>query len=64
MLKIAIERATMPPTSMFGYYFPCTTQGYDATSYDPQYSDGIVTKEDVNNMVGEVNSNKTIGYTS
>ena len=57
MTKIAVERVMMPPTSLFGYYFPCTSEGYDANLYDPQYSDGIVTKEDVNNMAGEVNSN-------
>ena len=33
----------MPPSGMYGYYFPYTANGYDTSTFSASYSDNIVT---------------------
>ena len=54
---MSIELMLMPPSSMYGYYFPIGLNGYDTTSYDASYSDNIVTQQDVDSLMQEISEN-------
>ena len=51
---MTVELMFMPPSSMYGYYFPIGSNGYDTTSYDASYSDNIVTQQDVDSLIQEI----------
>ena len=50
-----VELTMMPPSGMNGYYFPIDSNGYDTSSFDPLYSNNIVTYQDVESLIQEVN---------
>ena len=41
---------------MYGYCFPRSTIGYDAYSFNPAFSDGIVTQQDIDGLMQDLNS--------
>lgn len=46
----------MPPSSEEGYYFPYVRDGYCSGTYDATFSDGVVTLEEVDTFLTDVNS--------
>lgn len=51
-----MERMSMPQSGPFGYYFPFLSGNYDSSSYDPSYSEGQITQDQINTLMQAVNS--------
>ena len=41
----------MPGSNKFGYSFPECSTGYDFSSYNPAFSDGVVTQQDIESFM-------------
>ena len=59
---LQLEMMSMPQSGLFGYYFPYNSSigGYDSSTFVPDYSDGIVTKQDVDTLLNDLNQQPDI----
>ena len=59
---LQIEMMTMPQSGLFGYYFPYNSDvgGYDSSNYIAEYSDGQITKQDVDTLLNELNQHPEV----
>ena len=48
----------MPQSGLTGYYFPYVRamNGYSDSTYNPSYSDGVISPNDISRFVGDVNA--------